>query len=123
MKWNIPVSDILRGKLVSPGWHPVEIVKYEEKMNKAGDAMNAIVTFRVFAGDFTGVEKMTYFSEKAPGTMTGLLESLGVQANANGLSADLSEATLKGKKLQAHFIRGEYNNKPTNEIIEYAPLG
>lgn len=123
MKWNVSSEEAAKNKLAQPGWHPIEIIDYEEAMNKNGDAMNAILTFRIFSGEFKGVEKKVWFSEKAPGMMAPLLEALGVKTNADGsLSADLNKQTLVGKKVQGNFIRGSYNNRPTNEINEYAPL-
>jgi hypothetical protein len=123
MKWNVSQEEIAKGKIIKPGWHPVVVVDYEEAMNKAKDAMNAIVTLEVSSGEFKGVQKKVYFSEKAPGTMTGFLEAIGCKVGSDGtLSADLSKNALVNKKLQANFIRGEYNNRPTNEITEYAAI-
>lgn len=122
--WRITKEDVAKAKLVDVGWHPSEIVKFEFKKSKDGDSNNAVFTFRVIGtGKFVGAEKTVFFSEKAPGMMTGLLTALGfTELPDGGYDAELDESLI-GRKLLAHWIRGEYQGRPQNEINEYQALG
>lgn len=124
MRWNISPDDLAKGKLIDqPGWYPVEIISYEEKLSKAGDSTNAIIDFKIIGQSNTGIVRRVWFNEKAPGTMGALLTALGIEENEDGsMSADLSAASLVGRKVNAFFVRGEYEGRPTNEIREFAPL-
>lgn len=122
MRFNIPKDELNKNRLVPPGWHNVEVILVETKRNKAGDADNDEVTVRIYSGPYAGTEKKVWFSEKFALGAAEFLKALGSKETAEGLEGEISSATCKGKKLKANFIRGEYKNKPQNEIIEWAPL-
>ncbi len=123
MKWNVTAEDVSKSALVDPGWHPTEVAKFEVKKAKDGESNNAVYVFKNLSPQFAGAECIVYFSEKLPLMMAPLLLALGFPQNPDGsISADLDEATLKGKRIRAHWVRGSYNNKPQNQIDEYDKL-
>ena len=125
MKWNITPEDVAKNRLVDPGWHTCAIKDFTIELAKNKEAHNAVFTFRVHTGPFTGAEKIIYFSEKVPVMMMNLLEALGAKKNEDGsMSANLSKDALVTDPpilVKCKFARGEYNGKPQNEITEYAP--
>lgn len=124
MKWAITADDVAKNKLAEPGWHKFEIKDFAVERNKKKDANNAVFTFRICEGPFTGVEIKTWFSEKVPAMMLPLLLALDPSCeNADGtVSANLTKSALMGKQFMGEVIRGSYNNKPKNEIASYAAV-
>jgi len=123
--WNISEDDISKNRLVdAPSWLPTEIVDFEIIDSKSGDSKNLHLTLRVFAGEFKGLENpFIYFSEKVTVMSTPLMKACGFPQNPNGsFSVKLSKGTMIGKKFLAHWVRGTYNNKPVNQIDDYAPI-
>jgi hypothetical protein len=123
--WGISQDDISKNRLVdAPSWLPTEVVDFEIIDSKAGDSKNLHLTYKVFAGDFKGLENpFIYFSEKMPVMAAPLLMACGFPANPDGsFSVKLSKGTMIGKKFLAHWVRGTYNNKPVNQVDDYAAL-
>lgn len=124
MKWGITAEDVAKNKLAEPGWHNFEIIDFAVEVNKKKDANNAVFLFKICEGSFTGVEIKVWFSEKVPAMMLPLLLALDPSCeNPDGtVSATLTKPALMGKKFRGLVQRGTWNNKPKNEISEYAPL-
>lgn len=123
--WGITAEDISKNQLVNaPSWLPTEIVDFEVIDSKAGDSKNLHLTYKVFAGDFKGLENpFIYFSEKMPVMAAPLLKACGFPQNPDGsFSIRLSKGVMIGKKFLAHWVRGTYNNKPVNQVDDYAAL-
>jgi hypothetical protein len=123
--WGISQEDISKNRLVdAPSWLPTEIVDFEIEDAKKGDSKNVHLTYKVFAGEYKGLENpFIYFSEKMPVMMAPLLNACGFPANEDGsYSVRLSKGTMIGKKFLAHWVRGVYNNKPVNQVDDYASL-
>lgn len=123
--WNISAEDISKNRLVdAPSWLPTEIVDFEIVDSKSGDSKNLHLTYRVFAGDYKGLENpFIYFSEKMRVMAEPMLKACGFPTNPDGsCSPRLSKGTMIGKKFLAHWIRGTYNNKAINQVDDYAAL-
>jgi hypothetical protein len=123
--WGVSADDISKNRLVdAPSWLPTEIVDFEIIDAKAGDSKNLHLTYRVFAGDFKGLENpFIYFSEKMPVMVVPLFLACGFPQNEDkSFSVRLSKGTMIGKKFLAHWVRGTYNNKPVNQVDDYAAL-
>lgn len=123
--WGITAEDISKARLVdAPSWLPTEIIGFEIEDAKSGDSKNVHLTYKVFAGDYKGLENpFIYFSEKLPVMMAPLLKACGFPQNADqSFQVKLSKGTMVGKKFLAHWIRGTYNNRPINNIDDYAAL-
>jgi hypothetical protein len=123
--WGITAEDISKNRLVdAPSWLPTEVVDFEVIDAKAGDSKNIHLTYRVFAGEFKGLENpFIYFSEKMPVMAAPLLKACGFPQNPDGsFQAKLSKGTMVGKKFLAHWVRGTYNNKPVNQVDDYSAL-
>lgn len=123
--WSITAEDISSNRLVdAPSWLPTEIVEFALEKAKAGDSMNVHLTYKVFAGEYKGLENpFIYFNEKLPVMMAPLLKACGFPQNPDGsFNAKLSKGTMIGKKFLAHWIRGTYNNKPVNNVDDYSAL-
>lgn len=123
--WGITAEDISKNRLVdAPSWLPTEVVGFEIEDSSKGDSKNVHLTYKVFAGDYKGLENpFIYFNEKLPVMMAPLLKACGFPQNADGsFSVKLSKGTVVGKRFLAHWIRGTYNNRPVNQIDDYAAL-
>jgi hypothetical protein len=123
--WGITAEDISKSRLVdAPSWLPTEITDFAIEDAKQGDSKNVHLTYKVFAGDYKGVENpFIYFSEKLPVMMAPLLKACGFPQNPDGsFSAKLSKGTMVGKRFLAHWVRGTYNNKPVNQVDDYAAI-
>jgi len=123
MKWNISPEDVAKSQLVKPGWHPTEISEVEIVQAKDKGSMNVRYTFKIFAGEYKGTEnRFVYFNEKLPELMAPLIDALGYPKNAEGGYNFTINNNLVGKKFNAFWQRGVYEDKPINKVTEYAPL-
>jgi hypothetical protein len=123
--WGVSQEDISKNRLVdAPSWLPTEIVDFAIEDSKSGDSKNLHLTLRVFSGEFKGLENpFIYFSEKMPIMAVPMLTACGFQPASDGsFQAKLSKGSMIGKKFLAHWIRGVYNNKPVNQIDDYAAI-
>jgi hypothetical protein len=124
MRWHITKEDVAKGRLVAPGWHPMEISGFEVKLAKNGASNNVILDFRVLSSEFAGASIRQYFNEKAAGAMTPLLLALGNKQSEDGsIGVELTKETLVGLKVKGFVVRKEYEGKPKNEIADYASIG
>jgi hypothetical protein len=122
-KLSIKPSDLKAGKIVKPGWHVVEIIDYVEELNKNKDANNHVFDFVGVSAEVNGVPFKIWISEKAPAILGApLIKALGQQVNDDeGIVIDFQKDNLVGKKVKANIITGSYNNRPKNEITDFAP--
>lgn len=127
--WVVTPDDLKKGDLASPGWHPAEIVKYED--GEAGeDAKNpgsatAIFYFKILDGPDKGVEVKRLFSEVAWGFGKTFFATMGYPKDANGnyiLSSDLFQQSV-GHKLQIYIKRGKSNKgNEFNDVADFRPM-
>ena len=137
MKIRVTKDDFLKGKLVTPGWHPCIISSWDDTGKAGENAKNpgsslTKVEFKVVDGPDKGTTLFTQFSEVAPAFMVPLIEAVSGKEfdKTKDVEFDVDAAAMKGKTVDVHVIRGSYNNKPKNEVDGYrkfsgrpAPVG
>lgn len=120
-------EDLLAGMIVRPDWYPLEVVKIEEKDKKQDQdgSLNVFALMKITSGEFEGVQVYQYlYNTKAPVFVIPFVKAImGVEELSEGDEFDISDATCKGKQIDGMLINEEYNNKPQNKIVDFAPLG
>lgn len=127
--WIVTPEDLKKGDLANPGWHPAEIIKYEE--GEAGeDAKNPGSTtctffFRILDGESKGIECRRLFSETAWGFAKNFFAALNFPKDDKGnykISSALFEQTV-GHKLKIYIKRGKTNRgSEYNDVQDFQPL-
>lgn len=118
--------DILRGKVLTPGWYRVRIEGIGEAPSKDGGSTNYPVEATVLRNaedgstDFAGVPIDWNFNSKAIGFATGFLTARGYEV-ASGKRYEL--ANEAGKEIEV-FIENElYQGNMKNRVNhKYRPL-
>jgi len=114
--------DLLRGKLVTPGWYRVKIESVGEapaKQSEKGPSTNypveGTIIFNGDTGDkeFAGVPLDWNFNSKAIGFAVGFLQAFGVEVKA-GTKFDLASAA--GRELDVFVENGEYQGRMLNRV-------
>ena len=113
---SFTASDMLRDKLVDPGWYNVQIDDVIEAPSKDGGSTNykmetTIINSADGSTEFAGVPLVWYFNSKAISFAMGFLQALGVQVEPDK-RYDLAQS--KGQKVQIWVTRGEYDGRPKN---------
>lgn len=128
MKFQLTPEDFLKGGLAELGWHPAQIVKWDDTTKVAGpESKNPgsqliNVEFKMVAGPNKGKSAFQNYSEVAPGFMIGLLEALGQKFDKNStVSIEVTKASMEGKFVDLHLIAGSYNGKPNRQIDAFRP--
>lgn len=125
MKFQMTPDDFLKGGLLELGWHPAQIVKWDDTKVAGPTAKNPgstviNVEFKIVAGPSKGKVAYQNFSEVAPGFMIGLLEGLGqVFDKTKTVQIEVTRASMEGKTVDVHIAAGV--NKQTgqpNRIID-----
>jgi hypothetical protein len=127
--WIVTPDDLKRGELAQPGWHPAEIVKYEdgEAGEEAKNPGSATCTFffKVLDGPSKGVECRRLFSETAWGFAKDFFATMGYpkdEKNNYKISSDLFQQSV-GHKLQVYIKRGKSNKgNEFNDVVDFRPL-
>lgn len=125
MKAFLTPDDLKKGDLVEQGWHPMEIVGYEEKEADTDGSTNCIFKFKIIDGDGKGVSPTKLFNEKALGFGKSLWKVLfGDPDPVKGyeLSTERFEAQV-GKKMKGYIKRGKSNKgNEFNDVTDFMPL-
>jgi hypothetical protein len=118
--------DILRGKVVTPGWFRVKIESVGESPSKDGGSTNYPVEGTIIKNaddgstDFAGVPLDWNFNSKAIGFSVGFLAALGVDVKANQ-RYDLGNAA--GKEIEVFVENDTYQGRLVNRVNhKYRPL-
>lgn len=127
--FTITQDDINKGKLVEPAvWYPVEVVKVEDKVAKTSGADMILVHLLIRDGEFKGTTLYQNFMPDFPGFIVDFLAAISGTERTKEFEQkilnnpiDISDKTVKGKKLEVYVTRGSYNNKPNNQIEGYRP--
>ena len=116
-------ADILRSKLVTPGWQPIEVVKvsFEPAKSDGGASMNHVLDHEISEGEFAGVPLRDWISEKAAGTGMAYLKGCGFKIPDKGGDFNLDQTI--GKKLMAHVETKEFGGRFMNTVTDYRPRG
>lgn len=112
-------KDLLRGKVITPGWYRVKIDSVGEAPSKDGGSTNYPVEGTIrFNGDngdkeFAGVPLDWNFNSKAIGFAVGFLQSFG-EVVKPGVRFDLNAAS--GKETDVFVENGEYQGRMVNRV-------
>ena len=129
MRRILSPDDLKKGDLVEPGWHPVEIVDYDET-EASDDAKNPGSTncnfhFKIIDGVNKGVQVKRLFNETALGFGKNLWSTLKFpydEKKGYDLSTDLFKQTI-GSKLMIYIKRGKSNKgNDYNDVQDFRPL-
>jgi hypothetical protein len=122
-KITITREDLLRSKVVTPGWYVCRITNIEEAPAKTDGSLNVNVDMVVLSdGPFKDVPIQRTFSEKAPGFAVGFIEAiLGRKISEDGGEFDLSGAV--GRDLDVFVKNEKWQNRLVNRAEDFAPLG
>ncbi len=118
-KLSISKADILRTKLVKPGWHPIVVKKtsYEPAKSDGGASMNHVIDHEVTEGDFAGVPLRDWINEKAPGTGLPYLRACGFKVTDEG--GDFAIENTVNKKLMVRIENQERGGRFVNACMDY----
>lgn len=118
--------DILRGKVVTPGWYRVMINSVGEAPSKDAGSTNYPVEGTIVKNaddgstEFAQVPLDWNFNSKAIGFASGYLQALGYEV-ASGKRYDL--ANTAGKEIEVFVENGEYQGRIVNRVNhKYRPL-
>ena len=112
-------KDLLRGKVLPPGWYRVRIDSIGEAPSKDGGSTNypveGTVKFNADNGDteYANVPLDWNFNSKAIGFAVGFLQSFGVNVTP-GARFDLNSAA--GKETDVYVENGEYQGRIVNRV-------
>lgn len=113
-------DDILRGKLLTPGWYRVVIGLYSEANAKSRESTNwkfedtrVIKNAENGSEEFTGVPLTLLFNSKAKGFLVGFLSALGAEIKA-GSRFNLENAS--GKEVEVFVENDTYEGRMVNRI-------
>lgn len=113
-------DDLLRSKVLNPGWYLLELGDYEESLSQAGDSTNMVfkdskVIRNAEDGstDFAGVPVRVSFNTKAKGFVVGFLRAFGIEVK-KGERYDLG--AMSGKQIIAFIGNREYQGNMQNNV-------
>jgi len=119
-------KDLLRGKIITPGWYLVNVDDVGEAPSKDGGSTNYPVSATVIKnaddGDtqFAGVPVEWNFNSKAIGFAQGFLASFGVDVQA-AKNYDLAHAV--NKQIEVFIETGEWQGRLKNQVNhKYRPV-
>ena len=125
MRAILTPDDLKKGEIITPGWHPAEIVGYEEKDADTDKSTNCIFNFKILDGPEKGKTANRLFNEKALGFGKNLWPVIGIPKTKEGgfeLSSEVFRAAV-GKKLMV-YVKTSKSNKGNdfNDVQDYRPL-
>lgn len=126
-RFTASADDLAKGRLVTPGWHTVEIVSVEDTEDK-DNALLTVVLGRVIGGkeDEKGAILRTQFSEKAPAFCKNFVEALSTTDKPVKFEADrpyeINNQNFRGKKMEWYVERDTYKGRAKNNVADYRPL-
>ena len=120
MRVKITAEDLLKSKIVPPGWYTAEIKQCDEKPANTDKSQNWTYHFVITEGDYKGVKIYKTFNEKAAGRFVPLLKALGTTVPKEG--TDFDPQRLIGKTLRINVVNELYLGDMKNQIAEFAPL-
>ncbi len=111
--------DILRGKVVTPGWYKVHVESVGEAPSRDQGSTNYPVEGTIIHNadngdkEFTGVPVDWNFNSKAIGFAVGFLAAFGVEVKPD-TRFDLANAA--GKDVDIYVENGEYQGRIVNRV-------
>jgi hypothetical protein len=118
---HLTQKDILRSKIITPGWVPIVVLRVSTEPAKSdgGQSMNNIIDMEVEEGEFAQVPLRLFISEKAAGTGMPYLRACGFEIGEEGGDFDLDRTT--GMKLLAKVETGQYKGSFQNNVMDFRP--
>ena len=118
--FSITREDLLRGKVVSPGWYPLFIKTVIKGEAKTDGSMKVDVTFVVTAdGPFKDVPVPRTFSEKAPGFTVPFIEAVSKKKIDLDKGGTFDLAVAQGKKVWGYIKNEMYQNHLVNRVEDF----
>jgi hypothetical protein len=116
-------EDLLRGRVVTPGWYKMKIKAIEDTAAGTDGSTNTNVSLVIIQpGDFLDVPLKRVFNEKAPGFAVTFIQSItGKRLDSSGGSFDLSNAI--GREVYGYIKTGVWQGRPRNEVDDFLPVG
>lgn len=132
MRAILTPDDLKKGDLAEVGWHPAEIVDYDESPAsdnaKNPGSTNCIFYFKLLDGPSKGVTCKRLFNETSLGFGKALWKTLKFpydDVKGYELSTDLFKQTV-GHKLKIYIKRGktskEFGGNEFNDVADFQPL-
>lgn len=125
MRAVLTPDDLKKGDLAEIGWHPAEIVNYDEKDADTDGSTNCNFYFKILDGPNKGLQVKRLFNEKALGFGKALWAVLyGPPDPQKGyeLNTQMFESK-KGTKLRIYIKRGKSNKgNEFNDVVDFQPL-
>ena len=125
MAFRYSQDDVARTQVVEEtSWLYCRITNYEEKASKKADRRgisNHVVTMKVEdpSSKYNGMVLIANFPEDYPGLAFGFLKAMGANIEKGGGEVDFAD--YKGDYVQVCVSPGTYNDKPSNNIVDYRP--
>ena len=114
-------EDILRGKIIEPGWHEAVVKEIVESAASTDKSTNwKIICIIRESGKYDGVPVERYFNEKAPGFAIPFLKSMGFTIDEK-TGGDFDLQKTLGRPVQVFVETTEYNGSPKNNIKDFRP--
>jgi len=119
---TVSQGDILRGKIVTPGWYPAVMKAVEDVTSKSTGVEGWKVTFVIEGNSaFKDVPVDTRFWENAPGFTAPLIAVLTGKPQAESGNYSLDNGV--GKRMMIYVSNGLFNGRKTNQIDDFKPIG
>ncbi len=110
-------DDLLRAKLLPPGWYPVLVKSYEEQQAGTDGSTNHVFTLTVDGGQFSGVPIRLLGNEK--GYFPEFVEFISITIPDIKQGVPFETEKLVGKKLDGFVQRSEYKGRPQNQFVSF----
>lgn len=123
---TITREDVLRGKVLEPGWYPVTVKSVDEEVSSKGDSTNYVVILLVDGPEHVaGTPLKVYFNEKAIGRSIPFINACAGKdlidektvASDKPMTIDLGKTV--GKSILAYVANGNYNGRTTNQVEDF----
>ena len=128
MRFKVTPEELARQKVITPGWHGVEIIDVKEGSDKGKSGVVGqllTVKARVLPGgkeEDTGAVLTCWFSEKAQGTIANFATAITGEPFQANKDYEFTERNLKGKRMEWYVERGTFNGKPSNNVVDHRAM-
>lgn len=115
--FRIGREDLLRSKVVQPGWYPALIKSVTTKPAKTDGSLNTTIHCVIQGGAFDGVPVDRLFSEKAPGFAENFVVAVTGAPVDPDQEYDFERAV--GKEVMIYVKNREWQGRLTNDIADF----
>lgn len=127
MKLVVKPVDVLRSKVIEPGWYLARITKAVDKPAKTDGSMNSELSFEIVSPSgggttpFKGVPVSNVFNEKFPGFAIEFIEAMGGKVSESSTVEFEIGPKLVGKPIEINVNNELYQTRMLNKIIGFRP--